>query len=82
MQRALAGRQEQVDVVGEERPGVAGRAGLRERVAEDLPERQPVRVVAEDLPPLDAARHHVVQGPGEVDAGEAGHEALRRKHNT
>ena len=72
-QRSGTRAEQEVGVIREERPGVDGECPLLGQPGDPADEVRPVGVVAEDGRPLDPPHHHVVQGPGGVEAGMARH---------
>jgi hypothetical protein len=66
-----AGSQQEVEVVGDQRPGVTEGLGLFDDGCKAADEVVAVGVVRKDLPPLDAAADYVVQRTGGVYAGFA-----------
>ncbi len=73
VKRDRAGLQQEMRVVAEERPGIAGRARLGENLTHPLDEAIPVDVVPEDQPPFDAAHDDVVKDSGPIEPSVAGH---------
>jgi hypothetical protein len=66
-ERSSSCSQKKVNMVGEERPAVAGSRGLGEDPCQPIEEVLPVRIVLEDLPPSAASDEHMVQRPWGVD---------------
>jgi hypothetical protein len=69
----LSGLEEEMEVVREERPGIAGRLRRPERAPEALQEVPPIRVIRKNPPLLDSSNDNVVKGAGSVNPSEAGH---------
>jgi hypothetical protein len=60
-------------MIREEGPGVERQGALLGEEGEAGDEGRAVGVIPEAGPPLPAPHHHMVQGPGGIEAGVAGH---------
>ena len=69
------GAQQQVEMVGNQRPGKTARLGLLEHPAQPLDKIIAVLVVGKDLFALDTLDNDMMQRSGGVDAGLSGHAA-------
>jgi hypothetical protein len=67
-------------VIREERPGVDDERPLLGQPGDPGDEVRPVGVVADEGRPLDPPHHHVVQGPGGIEAGMARHGTVTIAH--
>ena len=67
------GLEQQMRVIGHERPRVAGRGGLPEDPPEPLQEGVPVPIVPEELPALAPPDQNVLEGARGVNASLTGH---------
>jgi hypothetical protein len=65
--------EEQMGMVGQEGPGIEGGPRGRRHVSQARYERLTILPVRHDLPSLHAAEDDVVQGPGGIETGLAGH---------
>ena len=72
-ERGGAGLQQEVEMVGNQRPGKAASGGVDQDGVEARDEFIPIRIVGKYLPTFDSAADDVVQGAGSVYAGLAGH---------
>ena len=59
-----AGSEQQVEVVGKERPGIAERRSLLEDLPQSIEKVLSVSIGSEHLSPFDAPAHDVVKRPG------------------
>ncbi len=69
-----AASEEEVRMVGDQRPCVAGSPSLRKEKSQAIKEIVPVFIGPEDFPPLYPTDHHVVQDSRCIEAHMAGHE--------
>ena len=75
-----AGAHQEVQMVGQQGPGVDGPGAARREGCQPRDEFPPVPVVPEDDPTLDPAHHHVVEDVGRIEARPAGHGGERIRH--
>jgi len=71
--RGRAGSQQQMKMVGNQRPSVADGCGTFNEGAHSFKEIVPVLVVPEYVPAFDAPHDHMVEGAGSVYARLSGH---------
>jgi hypothetical protein len=63
-----------VQVVGEQCPREDGEPGPVDDLRQASNERGAIPVITKEQAPLDAPHHHVVQGPGGIEARAARHD--------
>ena len=68
-----------VEVVGEQRPREDGEPGPVDDLRQAHDELGAIPVITKEQTPLDAPHHHVVQGPGSIEARGARHGAISRR---
>lgn len=69
-----SGSQQEMKMIGDERPGKAGGGGINQDSTEAFQEVVSVTVITEDFLPLDTAADNMVQGTRRIDACLARHD--------
>jgi hypothetical protein len=65
--------QEEVNMVGQQGPGITGRRGFGQEASQAIQEIPLVLIVLEDALSLDPTQNEVVEGTGIIEAGLSGH---------
>jgi len=67
-ERMLAGSDEKMNVIVEQDPGVTERPGLREPFLKPIEKVFPVSIIKEDILPVQASDHHMMNSPWYIDS--------------